>query len=269
MYGWFWCTSRFVGASSHCQYASRRHARNADTSVRLPKWLIPAANATPARSSSGGSVATRGILYKGAPFPLRTLPVYYIWYGSWNDSAAMDILTNLASNIGACFKLDTCTADASLCRLASPRWHVRVGVWPRRLVARVQCTAIHIYARSMRASLVILCHRRRSLRYYNSPKWPFAVRRPEASEGSFPHCLCPPHLLCLVSLAQGRLGTTLLQRTTIAQVGTCPTASCTRAAPSLAMHMAPSLPILTSKPSCSMPLTTVRSRPMRMPFTLC
>ena len=123
-------------------------ARNADTSVRLPKWLIAAANATPARSSSGGSVATRGILYKGAPFPLRTLPVYYIWYGSWNDSAAMDILTNLASNIGACFKLDTCTADASLCRLASPRTSAwvcgRVG-WelvysaPQYIFTHAQC----------------------------------------------------------------------------------------------------------------------------------
>src|SRR3954469_20020326 len=41
-----------------------------------------------------------GILYHGGPVMLGTVNVYYIWYGNWSGNSAVQILTDLASNIG-------------------------------------------------------------------------------------------------------------------------------------------------------------------------
>jgi hypothetical protein len=51
---------------------------------------------------SGGGIpaCVAPIDYHGGPVIQGTFNVYYIWYGNWSSNTAIDILTELASNIG-------------------------------------------------------------------------------------------------------------------------------------------------------------------------
>jgi hypothetical protein len=51
-------------------------------------------------SGSGGAPSTNGISYHGGPVILGTANVYLIWYGNWSGNDAVNILTDLAQNIG-------------------------------------------------------------------------------------------------------------------------------------------------------------------------
>jgi hypothetical protein len=44
--------------------------------------------------------ANNGINYHNGPVMLGTVNMYYIWYGSWDGNDAVDILSDLAENIG-------------------------------------------------------------------------------------------------------------------------------------------------------------------------
>ena len=60
-----------------------------------------AMEAEPEPDTSLSTVISTGnqISYNGGPVLLGTTHIYYIWYGNW-DSSSIDILTNLANNIG-------------------------------------------------------------------------------------------------------------------------------------------------------------------------
>ena len=71
----------------------------------LPQFATP-----PGKAKQGGN----GIFYHGGPVILGTTNVYYIWYGSWSNSA-MTILTDLAGAIGGSqyFNINTTYYNAS------------------------------------------------------------------------------------------------------------------------------------------------------------
>jgi len=52
------------------------------------------------QAKPGGGSSSNGINYHGGPVMLRTVNVYYIWYGSWSGNTATTILTNFISNLG-------------------------------------------------------------------------------------------------------------------------------------------------------------------------
>ena len=52
----------------------------------------PHGNAKPASGNSGN-----GIFYHGGPLMLNTVPVYYIWYGTWNGSGSNPVSDSSAS----------------------------------------------------------------------------------------------------------------------------------------------------------------------------
>jgi hypothetical protein len=53
-----------------------------------------------AKPDGGGKPAGNGISYHSGPVMLGTTKMYYIWYGNWSGNAAVNILTDLANNIG-------------------------------------------------------------------------------------------------------------------------------------------------------------------------
>lgn len=59
----------------------------------------------PVAKTKDAAIPQNGIFYHGGPVMGTTatsLPnVYYIWYGNWSGNSAVNILTNLAKNIGA------------------------------------------------------------------------------------------------------------------------------------------------------------------------
>jgi hypothetical protein len=63
-------------------------------------------------------VSTNGINYHGGPLMLGTVNLYYIWYGTWDDSSKT-ILSDLASSMGAApngtpyFNINTTYYDAA------------------------------------------------------------------------------------------------------------------------------------------------------------
>jgi hypothetical protein len=50
--------------------------------------------------AGGGGRGGFGISYHGGPVIEGTVNVYYIWYGDWSNNTAVNILTDLANNIG-------------------------------------------------------------------------------------------------------------------------------------------------------------------------
>src|SRR5262249_19545038 len=50
--------------------------------------------------AGGGGAGGAAIRYHGGPVIEGTVNVYYIWYGNWSGITALDILTDLAKNIG-------------------------------------------------------------------------------------------------------------------------------------------------------------------------
>jgi hypothetical protein len=56
-----------------------------------------------------------GITYNGGPVMHGTINVYYIWYGNWSGNSAVQILTDLANNIGGSpyFNINTTYGDTT------------------------------------------------------------------------------------------------------------------------------------------------------------
>jgi hypothetical protein len=52
------------------------------------------------KPSGQGKPSGNGISYHNGPIITGTTNVYFIWYGNWSGSAAVNILTDLATNIG-------------------------------------------------------------------------------------------------------------------------------------------------------------------------
>lgn len=71
-----------------------RHGPRADGRGNRPRTVVLNNNAAGAAITSGNQIA-----YAGGAVLLGTTHVYYIWYGNW-DASSIDILTNLANNIG-------------------------------------------------------------------------------------------------------------------------------------------------------------------------
>jgi len=70
-------------------------------------WGLPASNVPPVLLEKRGKpkpppppAANNDINYHNGPVMLGTVNIYYIWYGDWSGNSAVDILSDLAENIG-------------------------------------------------------------------------------------------------------------------------------------------------------------------------
>ena len=85
-------------------------------------WGVPAVGNPGQKGGKGGgggggghTSTSNGINYHGGPVMLGTTNVYYIWYGNWDGNTAVNILDNLARNLGGSpyFNINTTYYDGN------------------------------------------------------------------------------------------------------------------------------------------------------------